>query len=141
MVFQDCDTGFPIRNRVDGQLSNLVKRLQANTKMQTVVLDEHLYAYDMDKNASSEAKMQGAMDQVSKSCDNYDLTISNRIKKVQQHASGKPYHEPSVTVNEQKLKLVDKFAYMGNTLSRAKEVHINDDMDEVEVIRKWRNQK
>ena len=34
------------------------------------MLDEHLlHADGMDKNASSEAKMQTAMDQVSQSCD------------------------------------------------------------------------
>ena len=48
----------------------------ANTKVQTDVLDELLYADDMDMNASSEAQMLRAMDQVSQSCDNYDLSIS-----------------------------------------------------------------
>ena len=42
------------------------------------MLDELCYADDMGKNASSEAKMQRAMDQVSQSCDNYDLTISTK---------------------------------------------------------------
>ena len=72
-VFQDSDTGFPIRYRFNGNKFNL-RRLQAKTKVQTDVLDELLYADDMDKNASSEAKMQRAMDQVSQSCHNYDLT-------------------------------------------------------------------
>ena len=62
-AFQDSDTGFPIRYRFDGNISNL-RRLQAKTNVQTDVLDELLYADDMDKNASSEAKMQRAMDQV-----------------------------------------------------------------------------
>ena len=66
-AFQDSDTGFPIRYRFDGNIFNL-RRLQAKTKVQTDVLDELLYADDMDKNASSEAKMQRAMDQVSQSC-------------------------------------------------------------------------
>ena len=48
-----------------------LRRLQAKTKVQTDVLDELPYANDMNKNASSEAKMQRAMDQVSQSCDNY----------------------------------------------------------------------
>ena len=61
-AFQDSDIGFPIRYRFDGNIFNL-KRLQAKTKVQTDVLDELLYADDMDKNASSEAKMQRAMDQ------------------------------------------------------------------------------
>ena len=67
-VFQDSDTGFPIRYRFDGNIYNL-RWLQAKTKVQAHVLDELLYADDMDKNASSEAKMQRAMDQVSQSCD------------------------------------------------------------------------
>ena len=66
-AFQDSDTGFPIRYRFDGNIFNL-RRLQAKTKVQTDVLDELLYADDMDKNASTEAKMQRAMDQVSQSC-------------------------------------------------------------------------
>ena len=108
-AFQDSDTGFPIRYRFDGNIFNL-RRLQAKTKVQTDVLDELLYADDMDKNANTEAKMQRAMDQVSQSCDNYDLTISTKkTEVVHQPAPGKPYNEPTVTVNGQKLKVVDKF--------------------------------
>ena len=117
-AFQDSDTGFPIRYRFDGNIFNL-RRLQAKTKVQTDVLDELLYADDMDKNASTEAKMQRAMDQVSQSCDNYDLTISTKkTEVVHQPAPGKPYNEPTITVNGQKLKVVDKFTYLGSTLSR-----------------------
>ena len=60
-----------------------VRRLQAKTKVQTDVLDELLYADVMDKNASSEAKMQRSMDQVSQSCDDYDLTISSKKTEVE----------------------------------------------------------
>ena len=125
-AFQDSDTGFPIRYRFDGNIFNL-RRLQAKTKVQTDVLDELLYADGMDKNASSEAKMQRAMDQVSQSCDNYDLTISTKkTEVVHQPAPGKPYNEPTITVNGEKLKVVDKFTYLGSTLSRA--VHIDDEV-------------
>ena len=125
-AFQDSDTGFPIRCRFDGNIFNL-KRLQAKTKVLSVGLDELLYADDMDKNASSEAKMQRAMDQVSQSCDNYDLTISTKkTEAVHQTAPGKPYNERTTTVNCKKLKVVDQFTYLESTLSRA--VHIDDEV-------------
>ena len=123
-AFQNSDTGFLIRYRFDGNIFNL-RRLQAKTKVQTDVLDELLYVDDMDKNASSEAKMQRAMDQVSQASGNYDLTISTKKTEViHQTAPGKPYNEPTITVNGQKLKVVNKFTYLGSTLSRA--VHIGD---------------
>ena len=43
-AFPDCDAGFPIRHCFNGKLFNLM-RLQA--KVQTDVLDELLYAYDI----------------------------------------------------------------------------------------------
>ena len=94
-AFQDSDTGFQIRYRFDGNILNL-RKLQAKIKVQTGVLDE-LYADDMDKNTSSEATMHK----------------KGHVQKVAVHqpALGKPYHEPTITVNGQKLKVVDKFTY------------------------------
>ena len=54
-----------------------LRRLQAKTKVQTDVLDELLYADDMDKNASSKAKMQRAMDQVSQSAQKRQRLYTN----------------------------------------------------------------
>ena len=55
--------------------------------------------------------MQKGVDQVSDSCDGYDLTIS--IKKtvmVYQPAPEKPYKEPTITVKGERLQVVDKFS-------------------------------
>ena len=96
-AFQDGDNRIPVRYRFDGKLYNL-RRLQAKSKVQKEVLDEFLFAADMAKGAPKEEKMQKGVDQVSVSCDNYDLTIS--IKKtdvVYQPAPGKPYKEPIIT--------------------------------------------
>ena len=76
-AFQDGDNDIPIRYRFDGKLFNL-RRLQAKSKVQTEVLDEFLFADDMAKGAPTEEKMQKGVDQVSDSCDSYDLTISIR---------------------------------------------------------------
>ena len=59
-AFQDSGTGFPIRYCFDGKSFNL-RRLQAKTKVHTDVLNELLNADDIEKNDSSEAKMQRAI--------------------------------------------------------------------------------
>ena len=88
---------FSIRYRFDGNILNLI-RLQAKTKMQTDVLDELLYTDDMDNNASSEAKMQRAMNQASQSCDNYDLTISTKMQRLYTNQ-----HQENHTMNQSSL--------------------------------------
>ena len=71
-------------------------------------------------------KLKKVVDQVSDSCDSYDLTI--RIKKVvYQSTPGTPYKEPTITVRGQRLQVVDKFTYLGSTLSRV--VHIDSEVN------------
>ena len=53
-------------------------------------------------------------------------SAQKKTEVVHQPAPGKPYNEPTITVNGQKLKVVDKFTYLGSTLSRA--VHIDDEI-------------
>ena len=102
--------------------------MQAKSKVQTEVLDELLFADDMAKGAPTEEKMQKGVDQVSDSCDSYDLTISiKKTEVVYQPAPGKPYKEPTITVKGQRLQVVDKFTYLGSTLSRV--VHIDDEVN------------
>ena len=72
--------------------------------------------------------MHKSVDQVSDSCDSYDLTISiKKTEVVYQPAPGKPYKEPTITVKGQRLQVVDKFNYLGSTLSRV--VHIDDEVN------------
>ena len=124
-AFQDGDSGIPIRYHFDGKLFNL-RRLQAKSKVQTEVLDEFLSADNMAKGASTEEKMQKSVDQVFDSCDSYDLTISiKKTEVVYKPAPGKPYQEPTIT--SRTAKMVDKFTYLGSTLSRV--VHIDDEVN------------
>ena len=126
-AYQDGDNGIPIRYCFDGKLFNL-RRLQAKSKVQTEVLDEFLFADDMAKDTPTEEKMQKGVDQVSDSCDSYDLTISiKKTEVVYQPAPGKPYKEPTITVKGQRLQVVNKFTYHGSTLSRV--VHIDDEIN------------
>ena len=69
--------------------------------------------------------MQGAVDRMSKACGNFPLTIgTKKTEVVHQPAPGKPYSEPTITVNGQKLEDVDKFTYLGSTLFRAVHIHL-----------------
>ena len=77
------------------------------------IVDDLFYADGKFKNASSETKLQIAMNQVSQSCDNYDLTISTKRQKFYTNQ-----HLENRTMNQQPLWM-DKFTYMGSTLSRA----------------------
>ena len=71
--------------------------------------------------------MQKGVDQISDSCDSYDLTISiKKTEVVYQPAPDKPYKEPTITVKGQRLQVVDKFTNLGSTLSRV--VHIDDEV-------------
>ena len=68
--------------------------------------------------------MQKGVDQVSNSCNSYDLTISiKKTEVVYQPAPGKP----TITVKGQRLKVVEKSSYLGSTLSRV--VHFNDEVN------------
>ena len=73
-------------------------------------------------------KCKKGVDQVSDSCDSYDLTISiKKTEVVYQSSPGKPYKEPTITVKGQRLQVVDKFTYLGSTLSRV--MHIDDEVN------------
>ena len=57
--------------------------------------------------------MQGTVDDMSKACDNFQLAISTKkTEVVHQPVHGKPYSEQTITVNGQKLQVVDKFTYL-----------------------------
>jgi hypothetical protein len=117
-AFSGSDTGIGIRYRTDGSLFNL-RRLQAKTKVHTDTIRDLLFADDCALNAISETDMQHCVDKFSEACSNFGLTISTKKTEVMhQPAPGKPYGEPNILVNGQRLNVVDRFTYLGSTLSR-----------------------
>ena len=126
-AFTDTDIGIGIRYRMDGSVFNL-RRLQAKTKIKTDTINDLLFADDCALNSTSEEEMQENVDKFAQACINFGLTIS--IKKTEvmhQPAPGKVYNEPNIVINGQRLKAVDKFTYLGSTLSR--DVVIDDEID------------
>ena len=126
-AFRDAEIGIGIRYRTDGSLLNL-RRLQAKTKVRTDTINDLLFADDCALNAASEADMQHSVDKFSAACNNFGLTISTKKTEVlHQPAPGKPYVEPNIIINGQRLNAVDKFTYLGSTLSRT--VVIDDEVN------------
>ena len=124
-AFREANPGLDIRYRTDGILFNL-RRLQAKAKVHVDKLRDFLFADDCALNAGSAEDLQHSMDLFSNACSNFGLTISTKKTEVMyQPAPKKPYQEHTVTVNGQKLVTVDKFVYLGSTLSRS--VHIDDE--------------
>ena len=79
------------------------------------MLDEFFFADGMPKGAPTEEKMHKCVDQVSYSCDSYDLTITiKETKVVYQPTPGKPYKEPTIKVKGQRLQVVDKVTEPGS---------------------------
>ena len=73
-------------------------------------------------------KMQKGVDQVSDSSDSYDLTISiKNTEEVYQPAPGKALQGAYLHSERSMIASVDKFIYLGSTLSRA--VHIDDEVN------------
>ena len=125
--FRDGDVGMDIRFCTDGKLFNL-RRLQAKIKVKTEIIRNFLFADDCALNVGSEADMQRSVDKFSIACTNFGLTISKKKTEVlHQPAPGEPYVEPNITVNGQRLSAVNRFTYLGSTLSQ--NVTIDDEVN------------
>ena len=117
-AFKGEDDGVNLRYRTDGKLFNL-RRLQAKTKVHTDIIRDLLFADHCALNAVSEADMQRSVNLFSSACTNFGLTINTTKNEVlHQHAPGRPYFEPNITVKGQRLNTVHQFTYLGSTLSQ-----------------------
>ena len=106
-AFCDGDIGVSFRYRTDASLFN-IQRLQAKTKVCEDTAHDFLFVDDCMLNASTKA------------CDHFGLTISTKKTEViHQPAPAMPYTEPNITINGQRLTVVDKFVYLGSTLLRS----------------------
>ena len=86
--------------------------LQAKFYVQNGVLDKLPFADDMAENVKTVKNARGGG---SRFTSMWQLWPHNQHKKtevVYQPAPGQPYSEPTITVNGQKLLVVDKFTYL-----------------------------
>ena len=74
------------------------------------------------------ASLQNSVDKFSMTSDNFGLTISTKKTEVMhQPAPGKPFVEPYITIKGQRLKVIEKFTHLGNTLSKS--IVIDDEVN------------
>ena len=126
-AFRNGDAGIKITYRMDGKLFNL-RWLKAKTKVMSEIIKDFLFADDCALNAGSEEDMQESVDKFSTACSNFGLTIS--IKKTEvlyQPPPGKIISEPNITVHGSRLNVVQRFTYLGSTLSQ--NATIDDEVD------------
>ena len=126
-AFRDGPEGVDIRYRTDGGLFNL-RRLKAKTKVRSDTIHDLLFADDCALNAGSEADLKHSVEKFSSACSNFGLTISTKKTEVlYQPAPGKPYVEPNISINGEKINTVNRFTYLGSTLSQG--VVIDDEVN------------
>jgi len=117
-AFKDCDVGVFLRFRTTGKMFNL-RRFSAKSKVFILIVRELLYADDADLVAHSENDMQIIINLFSAACISFGLTISLKKTKVMfTPPPGFPYVEPNIFINGTRLDVVDKFVYLGSTLTR-----------------------
>ena len=119
-AFKEDSFGVDIRYRYDGGGLFKPTRLKAPTKVNTDSARDFLFADDCALNATSERDMQASMNLFSKACKNFGLTISiAKTEVLHQPSPGSTYIAPIIKCDGQPLPAVDKFTYLGSTLSRS----------------------
>ena len=117
-AFQDCDIGVFIRFRTSGKVFNL-RRFNTRSENLESLVRELLFADDADLVAHTEEDMQLIMNIFSRACLAFGLNINLKKTKVMYTPPvGQVYVEPKITVESNRLGVVDSFVYLGSTLSR-----------------------
>nr|XP_014347725.1 PREDICTED: uncharacterized protein LOC106704677 [Latimeria chalumnae] len=117
-AFNGMDEGIYIQSRTDGKLFNL-RRLKAFTRLLEILVRELLFADNCALVSHTQAGLQKTMDCFTTSTKRYCLTV--RLKKTKimfQPAPAIPYIPPIITIDGTALAVVDKFTYLGSTMSR-----------------------
>ena len=106
-------SGVLLHSRFDGNFFNLA-RLKARSRTKRFLVRELLYADDAAFVANSEQEWQQMVDRFATACTEFGLTIS--LRKTMVMAQGVP-SPPNITINGTPLTVVDKFSYLGSTMT------------------------
>nr|XP_014349996.1 PREDICTED: uncharacterized protein LOC102357907 [Latimeria chalumnae] len=115
-AFQDMTKGVMIQFQTDSNIFNL-SRLRAKSKIVEQLIRDLLFADDCALLAHT-LDIQDIMNHFARSAEHFGLTIS--LKKTEvlfQPRPGSNYAPPPVTIGDHLLTYVEKFTYLGSTLS------------------------
>ncbi|XP_063616513.1 uncharacterized protein LOC134789795 [Cydia splendana] len=114
-VLLTCSEGVRVRYRTDGNIFNLA-RFKARTKVSYSVITEIMYADDLCFVTESPEGMQQLMSSFDESCRRFGLKIS--VKKTEVMSLDVVSQQALVVRHgEDQLKQMDKFRYLGSTLT------------------------
>ena len=107
------------RFRTDDSVSN-IRRLKAKTKTSCMLWRDLLYADDCALIANSEEHAKSIVDDFIRAAVRYGLIVSiKKMEVLHQPRPGTPPSNPIITISNKALKrVVDKFCYLGGTISQ-----------------------
>ena len=112
-ALHESEDGIFLHTRIDGNLFNL-SRLRANTKVPRVLIREMLFVDDTALATHSKEALQRLISCLVDACREFSLSIN--LKKT--NIMGKHVDTTlKITIEKQILEVVDKFAYLGSTIS------------------------
>ena len=112
-AFSGNEDGVYLHTRSNGRLFNLA-RLRAKTKVRHATIREALFADDAALVTHSEEALQRLIDRFAHACVEFGLTISIKKTEVMGQGTDSP---PSIHIGSHKLNAVDRFQYLGSTIS------------------------
>ena len=112
-AFKTSTDGVYLHTRSDGKLFSL-SRLKAKTKIRQTLIRDMLFADDAALASHSEEHLQSLMDNFSRACQDFSLTIS--LKKTNVMGQGVE-QSPAITINNYELEVVHDFTYLGSVVS------------------------
>ena len=117
-AFHDNDLGALIRFRTDGNVFNL-RRLNSKTRTSKVLIRDLLFANDCALLAHTVDDIQAITNAFARSARRFGLTISlKKTEVIYQPKPGADYTAPTITIDNNPLKVIDKFTYLGSTISQ-----------------------
>ena len=101
----------------NGSIFNL-SRLKASTKVTEALIRELLFADDCMMSCHTQPELQHMTTKFSNAAKNYELQISiTNVEVMYKPAPGKPYAEPTITIDNLQLPIRKQFKYLGSVQS------------------------